>query len=141
MAFLIFFLNNPTPPLLLSCSSVGAHGLGCGECQNASSSFLKNRTPQLSPHYLNLYLVLFNAIVKIVTLPCKFGKENHLSPTSNCTNTATYITGFQLHCFFHWVNNRVLLDIGLCSGRANELEDRQTYRGSVMPTNCQCRCL
>lgn len=46
----------------------------------------------------------------------------------NCINTATYITGFKLHCFFHWVNNRVLLNIRLRSARANELEDRQTYR-------------
>lgn len=27
------------------------------------------------------------------------------------TNTTTYITGFELHCFFHRVNNRVLLHV------------------------------
>lgn len=37
------------------------------------------------------------------------------------TNSTTYITGFKLHCFFHRVNNRVLLHIGPCPAGADEL--------------------
>lgn len=37
------------------------------------------------------------------------------------TNTSTYIAGFQLHCFFHRVHNRVLLHICPCPAGADEL--------------------
>lgn len=57
------------------------------------------------------------------------------------TNTTTYITGFKLHCFFHGVNNRVLLHICPCSAGADELGDRQTETALIPLTHCNFLCL